>query len=136
MEEAKHIKNIALNEATCHLHPKEPSEGACAICDRYFCRHCLKSHQNLNFCKEHINLFLNNEWSEVFTLKSTPDDPEAGVRVVEWKKQQWVNNEQPLFIQTHYKINVDGDQIESWVVLFSRTTDKEKIKEQLANFIS
>lgn len=136
MNEAKKLKEQLMIEATCHLHPKEPSEGACAICDKHYCKSCLKAHENLLFCREHVNIYLNFKWSDVFTLKSTPDDPEAGVRVVEWKKKTWEELSIPLFIQTHYKINIDGDQIESWVVLFSRETDKDEVSRRLKEEIS
>jgi hypothetical protein len=131
MSEAQKIKAKLILEANCHLHPKEPSEAACAICDDYFCKSCIKTFENKNFCKEHSSLFLNYQWKDVFTLKSTPDDPEAGVRVVEWKKKVWKDESLPLYVQTHYKIDVDGDQIESWVVLFSREDDCDSVKERL-----
>ncbi len=131
MEDAKALKDKIRFEATCHNHPKEPSEGACAICDKYFCKSCLKSHQNLLFCREHISLYLNSHWEEVYSVKSTPNNPEAGVIIVDWKKEIWDTESLPLFVQTHYKINVDGDQIESWVVLFSRVDEKDDIKKRL-----
>lgn len=131
IEDAKALKTKIRIEATCHNHPKEPSEAACAICDKYFCKSCLKSHQNLLFCREHIALYLNSHWEEVYSVKSTPNNPEAGVVIVDWKKEVWEAESLPLFVQTHYKINVDGDQIESWVVLFSRVDEKEEIKKRL-----
>jgi len=132
MLEVNKLKQKLILEANCHLHPQEPSEAACAICDDYFCKSCIKTYENKHFCKEHSMLFLNFQWKDVFTLKSTPDDPEAGVRVVEWKKKIWKNEAIPLYIQTHYKIDVDGDQIESWVVLFARESEEVAIKERLA----
>jgi len=131
MEEAKRLKAQMHIEATCFHHPKEPSEGACAICDRYYCKACLKSHQNLLFCREHVAIFLNSQWNEIHSVKSTPQNPEAGVEVVEWKKGIWETEGTPMFIQTHYKINVDGDQIESWVVLFARDNEKDEMKKRL-----
>lgn len=133
MQEAQVLKARQHAEATCHLHPKEPSEGACAICDHYFCKSCLKSQQTLLFCREHIALYLNSEWSEVHSVKSTPQDPEAGVAVVEWKKATWEREALPMFIQTHYKINLEGDQIESWVVLFARQAEQEEIKKRVSS---
>jgi len=131
MEEAQFIKRKAQLEATCHLHPQEPSEGSCAICGRYFCASCLKGHGTLTFCREHLNTFLSSGWAEVFTVKSTPEQPEAGVKVVEWKNQIWENEGTPLYVETHYKINVEGDMIESWIVLFAREAEKEVVKKRL-----
>ncbi|MBY0515812.1 MAG: hypothetical protein K2P81_02810 [Bacteriovoracaceae bacterium] len=133
IEEARFIQKQRHIEATCQNHENEPSEGACAICDKYFCKSCLKSNQNLWFCREHVSLFLNFEWGEVFSVKSTANDPEAGVAVVDWKKQEWETNGTPLYIQTHYKINVDGDQIESWVVLFAREEEREEVRKKLGH---
>ena len=131
MEEAQVLRKKAQLEATCHLHPKEPSEGACAICGQYFCQSCLKSHGTLWFCREHLNLFLGSEWQEAHTVKSTPDNPEAGVEVVEFKNTLWVTEGLPLYVETHYKINVEGDLIESWIVLYSREFETEEIKKRL-----
>lgn len=131
MLEAQALKAQQHAEANCHLHPKEPSEGACAICDHYFCKSCLKSQQSLLFCREHVNLYLNSDWTEVHSIKSTPQDPEAGVAVVEWKKGMWERESLPMYIQTHYKINLEGDQIESWVVLFARGKEQEEIKKRV-----
>lgn len=131
MSEAQKIKEKLILEANCHLHPQEPSEAACAICDDYFCKACIKTYENKNFCKEHSSYFLNFKWKDVYTLKSTPSDPEAGVRLVEWKKSIWKTDAIPLYIQTHYKIDVDGDEIESWVVLFSKEEEAEIIKIRL-----
>jgi hypothetical protein len=133
MQEAQALKVRLHAEATCHLHPKEPSEGACAICDQYFCKACLKSQQTLLFCREHIGIYLDAQWSEVHSVKSTPQNPEAGVEVVEWKKSTWEREALPMFIQTHYKINLDGDQIESWVVLFARQAEQDEIKKRVSS---
>ena len=132
MREAQRIKAQLHAEATCTLHPKEPSEGACAICDQYFCKACLKVHGNLLFCREHVAIFLNSPWSEIHSVKSTPQDPEAGVAVVEWKKKVWEQEGLPLYVQTHYKINLEGDQIESWLVLFARESEAQSAKRKLA----
>lgn len=131
MEEAKLIKRKSVIEATCTLHPAEPSEGSCAICGKYFCAACLKTHRTLTFCREHLNVFHNAQWTEVYTVKSTPDDPEAGVKVVEWKNNAWELEQLPLYVETHYKINVEGDQIESWIVLFAREDEVPEIKKRL-----
>lgn len=131
MEEAKKARSQSMEEANCHLHPQEPSEGGCGICDNYFCRSCLKTHRNLVFCREHYNVFLGAEWEEAHTVKSTPQDPEAGVQLVEWKKKLWKEEAIPMYLETHYKINVDGDKIESWVVSFARAVEIPDIKKRL-----
>lgn len=131
MEEARRMRASALVEATCHLHPQEASEGACAVCDQYFCRSCLKPHRNLTFCREHLNVYLSTHWTEVHTVPSTPLDPEAGVVLVEWKKKVWQEQALPLYLETHYKIHVDGDRIESWMVLFARETDAITVRKLL-----
>lgn len=136
MLEARSLKASQHIEATCRLHPKEPSEGSCAICAEYFCKSCLKPQQSLLFCREHVSLYLNSSWSEVCNIKSNPNDPEAGVELIDWKKKLWDSEGTPTFIQTHYKINVDGDQIESWIVLFARDKEKEDIKKRLEVFNS
>ena len=131
MEAAQFIRRREMIESTCANHPNEPSEGGCAICAKYFCVNCLKTHGILNFCREHYNVFLSANWSEAYTVKSTPDDPEAGVKVVDWKNKVFETEGTPTYVETHYKINVEGDQIESWIVLFARETEVVDIKKRL-----
>ncbi|MFP5457140.1 MAG: hypothetical protein ACLGG7_00270 [Bacteriovoracia bacterium] len=136
LAEAKSAKRKLREEATCVVHPKEPSEGSCAICAQYFCHNCLKPQQSLLFCREHVSLYLSSSWTEVHSVKSNPHDPEAGVELVDWKKGLWDSENVPTIIQTHYKINVDGDQIESWVVLLAREKEAAEVKERLANSLN
>jgi len=131
MDEARRIRASNILEASCHLHPQEPSEGACAVCDLYFCQSCLKPHRNLNFCREHLNVFLSSQWIEIHTVPSTPQEPDAGVALVEWKKRIWQEQALPLYLETHYKIHVDGDRIESWMVVLSRETDAISVRKLL-----
>jgi hypothetical protein len=133
MEEARKLKELAHPEATCRIHTREPSEGACAICDQYFCKSCLKPQQSLLFCKEHVALYLGANWVEIHSVKSSPQDPEAGVDLVEWKKTLWEKETKPSYIQTHYKINLEGDQIESWVVLYVREQEREEMKKRVSS---
>lgn len=133
LDEAKSAKARLLEDATCVLHPKEPSEGSCAICNQYFCHSCLKPQQSMLFCREHVGIYLAAAWAEVHSVKSNPHDVEAGVELVEWKKRLWETDKVPTIIQTHYKINVEGDQIESWVVLLAREQDEGEVKERLAH---
>lgn len=136
LAEAKTAKRKLREEATCVVHQKEPSEGSCAICNQYFCQSCLKPQQSLLFCREHVSIYLSSSWAEVHSVKSNPHDPEAGVELVDWKKRLWDAENIPAIIQTHYKINVDGDQIESWVVLLAREKEAAEVKDRLANSLN
>lgn len=129
LSEARRL--ASLNEAICSNHPEQSSEGACAICDRHFCRGCLKNFGNLVFCREHHRVFTSTEWEEIRSLKSDPAHPEAGVALVEWKKRLWESDGMPLYVETHYKIDVHGDHIESWVVLYARKSEKGEVMKRL-----
>ncbi len=131
LEEARALAEKRTREANCHIHVKEPSEGMCAICGQFFCKSCLKTQGNLVFCREHLGIYLNAHWSEVHKLQSSPDDPEAGVALVEWKAKLWADKALPTIVQTHYKIDVAEDRIQSWVVLFARESDSEEVGRRL-----
>lgn len=115
-------KRPALN---CPNHADEPGETNCAICDRHFCRACIKPFKTLHYCKEHISLLMRHDWEEVMTVKTSTTDPEHGVRLYDRKKEVFERDELPTYVETHYKINVDQDYIETYLVLFG-------IKEQLS----
>lgn len=124
-KEAEKIKKRK-PELNCPNHADEPGEVVCAICDRLYCRACIKPFKTLHFCKEHISLMMRHDWEEVLTVKTSTTDPEHGVRLYDRKKEVFERDELPTYIETHYKINVDQDYIETYLVLFG-------IKEQLTD---
>ncbi|WP_408098427.1 hypothetical protein ACJVC5_05820 [Peredibacter sp. HCB2-198] len=115
----------------CPNHPDEPGETTCAICDRLFCKACIRPFKTLHFCKEHLPLIMKNEWEEVFTLKTSTHDPEDGVRLYDAKKRLFEEKNIPTYVETHYKINVDQDFIETYLVVFSIPENIEIVKENL-----
>lgn len=118
----------------CPNHPSEPGEVNCGICDRLFCRVCIKPYKNLHFCREHMPLIMNNEWVEVLTVKTSTQDPEEGVRLYDEKKRIYQDLDIPTFIETHYKINVDQDFIETYLVVFSKLDTLEKVNQEFIQF--
>ena len=103
----------------CPNHSEEPGEVSCAICDHLFCKSCIRSFKSLHFCKEHLPLIMRNEWQEVLTVKTSTTDPEEGVRLYEAKKKLFKEDQLPTYIETHYKINVDHDYIETYLVIYA-----------------
>lgn len=115
----------------CPNHPDEPGETMCAICDNLYCKSCIRPYKSLHFCKEHLPLIMRNEWEEVFTLKTSTHDPEEGVRLYDAKKRLFQEKDIPTYVETHYKINVDHDYIETYLVVFSIPQDVEIVRENL-----
>lgn len=127
--------NPVREDIFCPYHPQEPGEVQCGMCARYFCSKCVRPMKSIYFCKEHMALYLRSQWQEVLTLKTNSDDAEAGVRLYE-QKQQLFNEEQiPTYIETHYKIDVDGDSIETYLVLFAQEVQHSQVKEYFQEFI-
>lgn len=129
MKEAKFSKSERAG-VFCLNHPQEPGEVMCAICDTLFCSSCTKPFKTMHFCKEHLPLIMQNEWEEVLTLKTSTDDPEEGVRLHDLKKDIFKEDQIPTYVETHYKINVDQDSIETYLVLFGIKDDLETLKEK------
>ncbi len=119
------------NKAYCHVHSDQKSAGTCAICELPFCEECLTGHDKLNFCPDHYRLFLENSWSEVSSVKTTPSTPQKGLHIYKVKKEAWEQNAIPSYIVTYYKIDTESDIIESHVKLFAMTSDLEKIQAML-----
>ncbi|WPU65488.1 hypothetical protein [Peredibacter starrii] len=115
----------------CPNHPDEPGETTCAICDRLFCKACIRPFKTLHFCKEHLPLIMKNDWEEVFTLKTSTHDPEEGVRLYDAKKRLFEDKNIPTYVETHYKINVDQDYIETYLVVYSIPENTEIVRENL-----
>lgn len=115
----------------CPNHSDEPGETMCAICDKLYCKACIRPYKSLHFCKEHLPLIMRNEWEEVFTLKTSTHDPEEGVRLYDAKKKLFEDKNVPTYVETHYKINVDHDYIETYLVVFSIPKYIEIVRERL-----
>ena len=113
----------------CPNHTEEPGETVCGICDKLFCKSCVKDFKSLHFCKEHLPLIMNFEWDEVLTLKTSTEDPEQGVRLYDLKKEIFEKDELATYVETHYKINVDQDFIETYLVVYSQKENIQRVKD-------
>lgn len=110
-------------ELACPNHPSEPGETVCAICDLHFCHACVKPFKSMYLCKEHFPMVMASEWGEVITVKASSADPEKGVKLYDLKKELFRDCDVPAYVETHYKINVDQDAIETYLVLFAKNED-------------
>jgi hypothetical protein len=132
ISEAKKLqKNISKLSVFCPNHPEEVGETTCAICGKFFCKACLRPFKTMHFCKEHLGLVMKNEWDEVATIKSSTEDPEAGVKIIETKQKWWDQDQLPTYIETHYKINIDNDYIETYLVLFATKAQLAEVKQKV-----
>lgn len=115
----------------CPIHPEEAGEVQCGMCGKYFCNKCIRPMKSIYFCKEHMAIFLRNQWQEILTLKTSSTDPEAGVRLYDKKQLIFHEYEIPTYIETHYKIDIDSDFIETYLVLYAQENQVEQVKELL-----
>jgi hypothetical protein len=129
MKEAEVLRSKK-SDLFCPNHSEEPGETVCAVCDKLFCRSCIKPFKSMHLCKEHLPLLMRHDWAEVLTLKTSTHDPEGGVRLYEQKKKIFEKYQIATYIETHYKINVDDDFIETFLVLFSIREEVEKAREK------
>jgi len=133
LERMKSLEKIKPKRADlfCPNHSEEPGETVCAICDKLFCIACLKPFKTMFFCKEHLPLIMKYDWEEVITIKTSTHDPEKGVRLYDFKKEIFESKDIPTYIETHYKINVDQDYIETYLVMFGIKENLDSLKSQL-----
>lgn len=136
LERMKELEKLKPKRADlfCPNHSEEPGEVMCAICDKLYCKACIKPFKTLHFCKEHLPLIMRHDWDEVLTLKTSTHDPEQGVRLFDVKKELFQKEDIPTYIETHYKINVDQDYIETYLVLFGIKDNLTEIKERFKDF--
>ncbi len=118
----------------CENHLDSPSAGACLICEDVFCEKCLIEHDSLYFCKEHFRVFANNKWKQITDVKTTPDTPEDGLFIYNFKRFVWREKQIPSFVLTHYKINIDEDYIESYIQLNVIESEAENLKDEIENY--
>lgn len=127
IREAKNLKPVS-KDLFCPNHPDEPGEAQCAICDELYCKACIRPFKSLHYCKEHLALIMRHDWVEILTLRTSTTDPEEGVRLYDRKKEVFRNNGFPTYVETHYKIDVDSDHIETYLKLFAINEQASEIK--------
>lgn len=110
-------KEYIVEKFYCENHPNTSSVGACIICEDVFCEQCLINHGKLVFCKEHVEIFTKNKWKQITNERTTPDTPEDGLYIYQFKRHLWRNKQIPSFVQTHYEINIEENIIESFIRL-------------------
>ena len=127
-------KSSNSNTFYCTNHPDTHSVGICMICQKSFCAKCLCDHDRLNFCHDHLKLYLENEWQQLETILTEPNKPEKAMILYDFKKIIWDKENKPSYVVTHYKINFQGDYIESFVSLYVKKQDGYEMTKRLASF--
>ncbi len=127
MKELEKVKSKR-TDLFCPNHPEEAGETVCGICDKFFCKSCIKPFKNLHFCKEHIPLIMRYDWDEVLTIQTSTHEPDKGVELYDFKKHLFESENIPTFIETHYKINIDQDYIETYLVLYAQRDIMDKVR--------
>ncbi len=118
-------------EGYCANHDSEKAVALCAVCSKTLCEECASEAENLYFCSEHFQTYLEHEWISLTNIKTTPDNPSEGVALYEFKDKLWSSEHVPTFIVTHYRINIENDFIESYVQLHVRKDDEDMLKEKI-----
>jgi len=132
METLKKVKKNSV-DLFCPNHVEEPGEVTCAICDHLFCKSCVRPYKTFHLCKEHLPLVMKYEWEEVITIKTSTHDPERGVRLYDIKKDLFNDEHHSTYVETHYKINVENDYIETYLVMFAIKDEVKLVKEFIEN---
>lgn len=131
---AKYVEEPVVEKYFCNNHPEAQSIGSCLICEDVYCEKCLVEHEGLYFCKEHFKIFANNKWQQITDVKTTPDTPIDGLYVYHFKRKIWKENNVPAYILTHYKINIENDFIESFIQLYVREQEADKLSNDISFF--
>jgi hypothetical protein len=118
----------------CIHHKDAPSVAACLICEEVFCVDCLVDHESMHFCKEHFRTFASYKWKQITDVRTTPDTPEDGLYIYNFKRDIWLEKNIPSFVMTHYKINIENDYIESFIQLNVREDDVEKLTNEILKY--
>lgn len=112
----------------CVDHSTEVSIGNCAISGNAYCKHCLKTFQNIKVGKKYLNMFLASDWLDFLVIPKRDIYDDVDPRLLDLKRELWENEKMPIIVQNHYKINIDSDQIESYTVFKSRKEDVDSLK--------
>ncbi|MCT4642997.1 MAG: hypothetical protein N4A33_11965 [Bacteriovoracaceae bacterium] len=114
----------------CVDHDGVFASASCAITGESLCDECLTSIDDLKIGKKNIDLYTPYKWSELTMFRNSHSDLEDRIKLV--KKNLWENNNMPLIIKGHYKINVESDEIESFTTLICKDLDEKVVKKELS----
>ncbi|WP_417337084.1 hypothetical protein [Halobacteriovorax marinus] len=130
----KELSTLDSGTGVCKNHETRNSVGICSICEEEFCVDCLKQIDKVNLCPEHFNTFADNIWTSITNQRTTPDNPEDGVYIYNFKKFLWKEKGIPSYILNDYKIQVENDFIETYVQLHVREKDQEELSKKIERF--
>lgn len=119
-------------KAYCVDHASEISVGVCSISGESYCEHCLATYNNMKFAKKFLDIYLSSDWPELTTIAETIGNKDLIERIYKAKKELWLERALPVIVQGQYKINIDTDEIESFVVILTRIEDQETIKNEFS----
>lgn len=115
-----HSQTTTRSEGMCHFHPNEAARSQCAICCILLCETCNRDYEQLHFCPAHFELYTCHRWLPLSTVVTKPQSPQNGLALYQFKESLWEGRQIPSYVVTHYKIDVETDQIESYIQLYVR----------------
>lgn len=115
----------------CVNHPERQAQGVCAISQETICETCIREDDGLVISVDHFRTYLEAQWVIIEKVKATPDDTSASAHIYRLKNRLWSKEEIPTLVSTHYKIDVETDQIESHIHFLVREQEREELQAQL-----
>ena len=116
--------------ANCKTHLEKRATGGCQICEHTFCEDCLEKFRNILLCPKHHQLDIKANWIPIKNVMLSSENPRPGIRLQELKETLWKNENLPAYIITHYRINLEMDEIESHMDLYVRKQDQNQFFEK------
>jgi hypothetical protein len=111
----------------CVDHPEIFSQGRCAISYEPLCENCMSKQEEILIGRKYLDLYLDSTWSELLMIRESRDLRKS---YLELKKKLWDVEGLPVLVQGHFKINVEDDQVEEYIVISSREEDIDRIKKE------
>lgn len=106
--------------------------GLCSICEKELIENDYFNVDSLHLCREHFDVYTQNDWVAITNEKTTSETPEKGVYIYNFKKNIWNDDKIPTFILCEYKIDVERDIIETYVQLHVQKEIEEDLKSKIS----
>lgn len=118
----------------CINHPDIAAQALCAISSEPICESCVREDDGVIFSLEHFRTYLESTWVEIESVRATADQTEASAHLFAFKNKTWNEDQTPTFVTTHYRIDVESDEIESLIRLYVRDEEQDQLKDELQHF--
>ena len=129
--QAQQYKDILVSQF-CVDHPELFAKGVCALSNKSYCELCLTKENDVKVARKYLDMLLDSKWENLHMLNSAKVSADNLNQLFKTKKELWDLEELPIIVHREFKINIENDQVETYVFVKVREQDIETVTPKLS----